>query len=227
LARVGTADDGGFAMKSAVLGFWLATLTTAAVGYGAWWTYQRMRADAHQYHDFGGRSKPAASLLSGRKPHFSLTERNGQSFNTKELDGKVWVVSFFYSSCPGPCFRQNQALSQLQKELRDRDIRFVSITCDPTVDTPDKLKEYAGRFNADPVQWLFLTGQLEAIQDIAQKQFLLPLQQQTHSERAVVIDGRGEIRDVFDTLDADEMKKMKRLLIELDDEAAQAAEKSS
>jgi cytochrome oxidase Cu insertion factor (SCO1/SenC/PrrC family) len=214
-------------MKSAVLGIWLSILTTAAVGYGAWWTYQRMRADAPQYHDFSARSKPVASLLSGRKPQFRLTERSGQSFDTKELDGKVWVVSFFYTSCPGPCFRQNQALSQVQKELGDRNIRFVSITCDPAVDTPDKLKEYAKRLGADPVQWLFLTGQLDSIQDIAQKQFLLPLQQQTHSERAVVIDHRGEIRDVFDTLDADEMKKMKRLLIELDDNAAEAAGKPS
>jgi cytochrome oxidase Cu insertion factor (SCO1/SenC/PrrC family) len=210
-------------MKSAVLAFWITILTTAAVGYGAWWAYQRWQIHELDYPEGVNRPpKPAASALEGRKPQFSLTERSGQEFSTKELDGRVWVVTFFYTSCPGPCFRQNQALAQVQKNLDDRDVRFVSITCDPAVDTPDKLRQYAERFKADSEQWLFLTGRMDSIKEIAQKQFLLPLAEQSHSERAVVIDKQGEIRDVFDTLDPDEMKKMTRLLIELDEERATA-----
>jgi protein SCO1/2 len=204
-------------VKKTALAFWLAVLITAAAGYGAWRVMDRLRSQASPIDHFARRSPTAASLVAGRTPRFSLTERSGETFDTRALDGKVWVVTFFYTSCPGPCFRQNQALAQVQKELAGRDIRFVSITCDPATDTPEKLREYAERFGADPKQWLFLTGKLGTIKDIAREQFLLPLDQQSHSERAIVIDHAGKIRDVFDTLDADDVKRMTKLLIELDD----------
>ncbi len=208
-------------MKSAALALWIAVLATAAVGYGGWWAYHRLAVDPLRFPDGAARSAtPAAEFLAGKKPQFTLTERSGETFDTKALAGKVWVVTFFYTSCPGPCFRQNQALAKVQQNLEGRDVRFLSITCDPAVDTPAKLKQYAAGFDADPEQWLFLTGEFDSIRGIAQRQFLLPLDKQSHSERAIVIDAEGEIRDVFDTLDAEEMKRMTALLIELDDAAA-------
>jgi protein SCO1/2 len=207
-------------MKSAALSLWVAILATAAVGYGGWWAYQRLAVDPLRFPEGADRAaKPAAGFLAGKKPQFSLTERSGKTFNSQALDGQVWVVTFFYTSCPGPCFRQNQALAKVQEELNGRDVRFVSITCDPAADTPSRLTEYAARFNADPEQWLFLTGEFESIKGIAQKQFLMPFDKQIHSERAIVIDHQGKIRDVFDTLDAEEMRKMTALLIELDEAA--------
>jgi cytochrome oxidase Cu insertion factor (SCO1/SenC/PrrC family) len=213
-------------MKSAVLALWITILATAAVGYGGWWAYQRLSGDRLRFPQGAPRTPTtAAQFLAGQKPKFALTERSGKSFDTAELDGKVWVVTFFYTSCPGPCFRQSQALAQVQKELKGRDVRFVSITCDPGVDTPAQLRKYADRFDADPAKWLFLTGQFESIKGIAQKQFLLPLDKQSHSDKAIVIDQQGEIRDVFNTLDPEEMKKMTRLLIELNDAAHEAPSK--
>jgi cytochrome oxidase Cu insertion factor (SCO1/SenC/PrrC family) len=208
-------------MKSAALALWVAILATAAVGYGGWWAYQRFAVDPLRFPNGATRSaKPAAEFLAGKRPQFSLTDQSGETFHTKSLDGKVWVVTFFFTSCPGPCLRQNRALEEVRKHLEGRDVRFVSITCDPTIDTPAVLKQYAAQFNADPKRWLFLTGEFASIKDIAQKQFLLPLDKQMHSERAVVIDHTGEIRDVFDTLEPDDMKRMTRLLIELDKTAS-------
>jgi cytochrome oxidase Cu insertion factor (SCO1/SenC/PrrC family) len=103
-------------------------------------------------------------------------------------------------------------------ELTDRDVRFVSITCDPAVDTPERLREYAARFQADPERWLFLTGNLDTIKQISSKQFLLNVDRQTHSERAIVIGRDGKIRDIFATLDPLEMQQMKRLVKELSEE---------
>lgn len=207
-------------MKSAAFALWITILATAAVGYGGWWAYQRLSTDSLRFPTGSPRTpKTAAEFLAGKKPHFALTERSGKSFNTAELDGKVWVVTFFYTSCPGPCFRQSQALAQVQKDLAGRDVRFVSITCDPAVDSPAQLRKYAERFDADPAKWLFLTGQFDSIRGIAQKQFLLPLDKQSHSDKAIVIDRQGEIRDVFNTLDPIETQKMTSLLIELDEAA--------
>jgi cytochrome oxidase Cu insertion factor (SCO1/SenC/PrrC family) len=211
-------------MKNAALALWVTILAVVVVGYGGWWAYQRLSVDSLRYPGGAPRTpKPAAEFLAGKKPKFSLTERSGKEFGTAELDGKVWVVTFFYTTCPGPCFRQSQALEQVQKELEGRDVRFVSITCDPGVDTTAQLRKYAERFNADPARWLFLTGEFESIQGIAQKQFLLPLDKQSHSDRAIVIDHTGVIRDVFDTLDPVKMKEMTQFLIELDDAAEAVA----
>jgi cytochrome oxidase Cu insertion factor (SCO1/SenC/PrrC family) len=214
-------------MKSAALVLWIGILATTAAGYGGWWAYRHMASDTMQFPDGAAgssadatlKSPRAGQLLAGHKPHFTLTERSEKNFDTKSLEGKVWVVTFFFTSCPGPCLQQNRALAEVQKKLQGRDVRFVSITCDPALDTPARLREYADRFQADPERWLFLTGNLNDIKAIARTQFLLPLDQQIHSERAVVIDKGGEIRDVFATLDADDMQKMTRLLIEMDDAA--------
>ena len=106
-------------------------------------------------------------------PDFVLTDQNGQEFHSSSLKGKVWVASFFFASCPGPCYRLNQALAGLQAESDFKDVRFVSITCDPADDTPEVLKEYAARFAANPKQWTFLTGDFKKIQDISMSSFVL------------------------------------------------------
>jgi cytochrome oxidase Cu insertion factor (SCO1/SenC/PrrC family) len=207
-------------MKSAVLATWLMILILAVVSYGVWRTYQDVRPDA--FRTTGGTPQPAASkLLEGKKPEFILTERSGKEFSTNELDGKVWVVSFFFANCARECVQQNRALAQLQKDLGGRDIRFVSITCDPIVDTPQKLRQYADGLGADPKKWLFLTGRFKDIQEIAQNHFLLALEERSHSARAIVLDRDGKIRDVFSMLDADEVSKMQRRLIELHDSASE------
>src|SRR5512145_244545 len=101
-------------MKSAALALWITILAMVTVGYGGWWAYSRLSADSLRFPAGAPRTPTtAAEFLAGKKPHFALTERSGKSFDTADLDGKVWVVTFFYTSCPGPCFRQSQALAEV------------------------------------------------------------------------------------------------------------------
>jgi hypothetical protein len=132
--------------------------------------------------NFGTAKIEDSEFLRNEAPDgFGGAIMNGGSLVVKQLPLKSTfnaLASFGY-------FRQNQALAKVQQDLGDRDVRFLSITCDPAVDTPEKLRQYAERLGADPAQWLFLTGQLDSIKGIAREQFLLPLDQQSHSERAV------------------------------------------
>jgi cytochrome oxidase Cu insertion factor (SCO1/SenC/PrrC family) len=205
-------------MKNTVFGFWIATLASVAVAYGAYFAYRSWQHRSEVRFPDESAAPRKAVLNKLDQPSFTLTERSGKSFDSSTLAGKVWVVSFFYSNCPGPCLKQNQALAAAAAELADRDVRFVSITCDPAVDTPERLREYAARFQADPERWLFLTGNLDTIKEISGKQFLLNVDRQTHSERAIVIGRDGKIRDIFATLDPLEMQQMKKLLTELTEE---------
>jgi cytochrome oxidase Cu insertion factor (SCO1/SenC/PrrC family) len=173
--------------------------------------YQRSQAaaivDSHPV------SAPASqSSETGLLTEFTLTERSGRPFHSADLDGKVWVTSFFFASCPSACRSQNEQIKQLASDFGSRGVTFVSITCDPEIDTPDVLSRYADLFNADPQQWLFLTGDLTYIRRIAGEIFQLPLDKQTHSERLIVIDRSGQVRGRFHWNNPDQIAEMRRVL---------------
>ncbi|MBW8886046.1 MAG: SCO family protein, partial [Planctomycetia bacterium] len=102
---------------------------------------------------------------------FTLTERSGREVKWSELEGKVRVVSFFFSSCPANCLRQNQKVGEIQRAYAGKDVVCVSITCDPDTDSPERLREYAAKLEAPPDQWLFLTGRLIYIRRVASELF--------------------------------------------------------
>lgn len=148
----------------------------------------------------------------GEVKDFTLTERSGRQFDSKSLDGEVWVASFFFASCPTECTFQNRTVAALQREFGPKGVTFVSITCDPANDTPARLRDYANRFNADPDQWLFLTGDLSDIQRIGKERFKLPVEQSTHSSRLVVVDRSGNIRGAFQWKDPADLTELKLML---------------
>lgn len=102
---------------------------------------------------------------TGAKTYFGdvvLLDQDGKErrFYTDLLKGKVVVINVFFSTCKGSCPTVAGTLSRLQDRLGDRlgkDVSILSISVDPEVDTPARLKEYAQRFKARP-GWYFLTG---------------------------------------------------------------------
>ena len=143
---------------------------------------------------------------------FTLTERSGKPFDSASLRGKVWLASVFFANCPGPCFRENQALADILRNIPDPDFMVVSVTCDPENDTPESLRRYADRFEADPVRWKFLTGEMATIKEIANGTFLLPAEVGVHSERGVVFDREGRLRGSYHLLQPDRVKLLEKLI---------------
>ncbi len=91
-------------------------------------------------------------------------------------------------------------MAQLHDAYADDDrVRFVSITVDPETDTPDVLSWYAGRYDADPARWHFLTGPATEIESIARDQFLVGSGDEpiNHSARFILVDGSGQIRGFY------------------------------
>jgi cytochrome oxidase Cu insertion factor (SCO1/SenC/PrrC family) len=139
----------------------------------------------------------------------------GESFDSKSLAGKVWMGSVFFSNCPGPCFRENQAVADILREIDDPDFLSISLTCDPENDTPDVLRRYADRFEADPARWKFLTGDFAVIKKVANESFLLPAEVGVHSERGVVFDRQGRLRGSYHLLQEDRVELLKKLIREV------------
>lgn len=197
-------------MRSGMLVFW-GLIVLLLAGLYAWRTYDRQ---------FPGQrvvSAPATTAGDLNRPvkYFSLTERNGKMVTSDDLRGEVWVASFFFSNCPGICLKLNQTIADLQKEMPDADVRYVSITVDPDNDTPERLQEYAERFQADPQRWLFLTGPMSKIKDVAEKSFQVSADKSVHSDRLIVVDRNGQMRGSFRSGEPAQVLALKQKLEQL------------
>lgn len=153
-------------------------------------------------------------------PEFQLIDQRGVPFFRRAMDGKVWVVDFFYSTCPGPCPMLSSRLSEIHQVFqREGTVGFLSISSDPEKDTPEVLSSYAKKFGADE-RWSFLTGSKEAIYALAIEGFKLSLQEVvgaaepiTHSTRLALVDSEGWVRGFYEGV-GEESKGASACLIE-------------
>lgn len=149
---------------------------------------------------------------------FELTERSGAMFRSEEMRGKVWAVSFFFTSCPGACVQLNQSIADLQDEEQLQEVTWVSITCDPATDTPAVLSKYAAHYEADPERWLFCCADLDYTKRVG-RGLGVEVYQQSHKTYVVLVDKQGGVRGVYDAVgDELAMKRLKTRLRELIDE---------
>lgn len=184
------------------LGYYVLT-TRSEYGHGSATerdlTYQNLPADS------------SSDWLTG----FTLTERSGRELKWDELNGQVRVTNFFFTSCPATCLQQSHKVGEIQKAFAGKDVAFLSITCDPETDDPERLREYATKLGADPEQWLFLTGRLIYIRRVATELFRVALDKQTHVERLIVSDKWGNMRGQFHWNKLDEVTQLKLLVEKL------------
>jgi cytochrome oxidase Cu insertion factor (SCO1/SenC/PrrC family) len=155
---------------------------------------------------------------------FTLTDQAGQPFSSEALAGKVWLGAVFFANCPGPCFRENQAIAEILREIKDPEFVVVSLTCDPDNDTPEVLRRYAERFDADQARWKLLTGDMDVIRRVGTGKFKLPVELGVHAEKGVVFDRMGKLRGGFSLTNADRVELLKKLIREVLDEKPADAE---
>ncbi len=151
----------------------------------------------------------------GTVPSFQLTNQNGQPFGSAQLSGKIWIADFIYTTCPGPCPMISSRMSELQKPLEKTDVHLVSFSVDPEKDTPEVLRRYAERLQAEPGRWDFLTGPKSAIYNLSHDSFKLAISDGSdaqgipvHSTRIVLVDRHGQIRGYYDATEADAVTKL-------------------
>ncbi len=164
--------------------------------------------------------KPEPLPVLGTLPDFSLTERSGQAFGSDDLRGKIWVADFIFTNCAGTCPIMTTAMTEIQQlALAEKldDARLVSITVDPERDTPEVLRRFADGYGALAGRWYFLTGDGAAIQQLANKGFLLSAAASTggsaeepiiHSNRFVLVDREARIRGYYDGTDEESVKHL-------------------
>ena len=143
----------------------------------------------------------------GPVPAFELTNQNNKRISDKDYLGKVYVIEFFFSTCPTICPKMNQSMLQLQDEFYGNpNFGLASITINPEYDTSKVLKEHADLLGVKHYNWHFLTGDKKYIYDLANKGFNLFAGENNkaaggfeHSGLFALVDKDGKIRCRKDT----------------------------
>ncbi|WP_299122206.1 SCO family protein [uncultured Winogradskyella sp.] len=140
----------------------------------------------------------------GRKkvPNFSFTNQLGQTITDKDYLGKVYVIEFFFTTCPTICPRMNRNLVEIQNEFKDfENFGVASFTITPDIDTPEVLKAYAEKYGITNPNWNLMTGNEEEIYKLANEGFYLYTAKNDeiidgfeHSGNFALIDKEGFIR---------------------------------
>jgi protein SCO1/2 len=158
-----------------------------------------------------------------KRPDFDLLDQDGQPFPASTMDGRVWVVDFFYTTCPGPCPALTSRLSDLHRRFAGKPgVGFLSISSNPEKDRPEVLKLYAEKFGAD-ARWRFLTGDKEHIFSVANQGFKMGLTEGspggepvTHSTRLLLVDAEGWVRGFYEGVGETSGEASERLVADIE-----------
>lgn len=138
----------------------------------------------------------------GKAPKFSLTNQDNKIITNEDYHGKVYLVEFFFSTCPTICPIMNKNMVELQNHFNgEKDFGIASITINPAHDTPQILKEHATHLGVKNPNWHFLSGDKDYIYSLANKGFSIFAGENKDSEGGfehsglfALIDKKGNIR---------------------------------
>lgn len=151
--------------------------------------------------------------ISGSVPDFEFTDSNGETITREDMEGKVWVADFIFTTCTMACPIMTGNMNLIHKSFKDdNNVRIISISVYPEYDTPEVLKEYASRYNANTDRWHFLTGPEESVKNIIKTGFKIGDYEDIifHSEKFALVDVRGNIRGYYSGMETEDMSKLKK-----------------
>lgn len=135
-------------------------------------------------------------------PPFKFIGHKGDTITNKNYEGKVYIVDFFFTTCPTICPRMSKNLVEIQNELKmfEKDLGIASFTIDPKNDTQEALKAYAETYGITNPNWHLMTGDKAAIYDLSNVGFSIFVDTETfeHSGNFALIDKNGYIRSRVD-----------------------------
>jgi protein SCO1/2 len=170
-------------------------------------------------------ANPTLSVIA-RAPDFALKDPGGDTVRLAGYRGRVVLLAFVFTSCPGVCPMISQQMAALQGRLKQERLfgskaAMLSVTVDPDTDTAEVLVKYARTFGADPAGWRFLREEAPRLDPVLKAYDewtkLLPKGQLDHPARVYLIDPAGNIREIYSLAffnDKQALLDMKKLLSE-------------
>ena len=148
---------------------------------------------------------------------FTMTNQNGQTITEKDYENKVYVADFFFTTCPSICPIMTKNMFSLQEKLKTKypEVKLLSYSVTPEIDTIEQLKRYAIENKVDDKIWNLVTGDKKEIYTLARKSYLVVQNDgnggphdMIHTENFVLIDKENRIRGYYDGTDINEMDRL-------------------
>ncbi len=165
---------------------------------------------------FGRKTLPVLPDPSHKVAPFAFINQMGDTVTQKNMDGKVCVVEYFFTTCTGICPKMNANMDKVYKEFKNTPgFLILSHTVDPETDSVPVMEKYAEQYGADPKVWMFLTGPKKELYAMARHSYLLNAatgdggkDDFIHTQMWALIDQNRQIRGFYDGLKPAEINKM-------------------
>lgn len=147
---------------------------------------------------------------------FNMINQNAQSVSWKNLQNKIVVANFFFTSCPGVCANMMDHMKKAQMACQPNEhLAFISFTVDPSRDRSERLKWYEEKHGIDNRNWSLLTGDKKEIYRLARTSFYLSASKGDggtndfiHSDQLVLIDKQRHIRGYYEGTSDQSIEKL-------------------
>ena len=147
---------------------------------------------------------------------FTLTNQNGKIVTEQDYNNKIYVADFFFTTCPTICPKMTENMGQLQNEyLEDSQIKFISFSVTPQIDSVQQLKKYAIEKGVNDCKWNLVTGNKKEIYSLARKSYLAVKDDgdggqfdMIHTENFILVDPEKRIRGFYDGTDIEAMNTL-------------------
>jgi protein SCO1/2 len=169
---------------------------------------------------FGEKSYEAVNRKTDTVFHtiqsFSFTNQDGKTVTEKDFDNSIYVTDFFFTTCHSICPIMSTQMERVAEAYKtNNQVKILSHTVDPEIDTVEQLKAYAIKHNANSKQWMFVTGEKKQLYDIARTGYLLDAQEGNggpddfiHTQNFALIDKEKRIRGYYDGTDSLEVNQL-------------------
>ena len=155
------------------------------------------------------RDNPPELTDLGVLPKFALVDQDGRPFTDAALRGHATIVSFIFTRCDTACPITSMKMAKIQDKIAGDDgVQLLSISVDPTYDTPERLAAYAAKYRADAAKWRFVTGGKDAVLALVEGGFMANMQPDgtiqkngaasiAHRAEFFLIDGELHLRGIY------------------------------
>ena len=151
---------------------------------------------------------------------FSFINQDGKRVTDKDVEGKVYVVEYFFTTCRGICPTMNNNMKKVYEKFKnENDFLILSHTCDPERDSVQQLKKYSDSLGVNTNRWIFLTGKKDSLYTMARISYTIDDPANNlknieddflHTQFWALVNKKGEVKRIYDGLKESEVKEMEK-----------------
>jgi len=149
---------------------------------------------------------------------FSFTRHDGNQVSQTDINNRVYVAEYFFTTCKGICPKMNKNMKAIYEQFKSEpQFLIVSHTVNPETDSIPVLKHYADSLGAQTNNWWFVTGPKESLYKTARESYLLDdpknssiniKEQFLHTQFFTLVDRQGRVRGIYDGIKKDEVAQL-------------------